>query len=345
MKSALCMILPLLLQANFMMLVTATAYTRRGDTEYKIYTEAKPRGAARQTCAADGGHLVHVKTEALHNFLVEMINEDADADKDYWIGLSHARGGNEYKWSNGTSVDDCGYSNWAPGEPANVPPTGCVKLWSRYDFKWDDEICGAKYYFICQKDYFKSLNYAVIPLISGESNGCGRNTDCSSALGVESGVITDDQFSASSSSGQFVPSEARLNSDKAWRPDRDSMARSGVQASEWLQIDLLERMSITGIQTQGQMYFRLSYYVTSYKLLYSDNGTDFSWKTFQENGSDKEFEGNSDADGVKTNYIDPPIVTRFIRLMPDTWRRGIAFRLELLGCQLEGTFFFFFVLS
>ncbi|KAI8518010.1 biological adhesion [Branchiostoma belcheri] len=37
------------------------------------------------------------------------------------------------------------------------------------------------------------------------------------------------------------------------------------------------------------------------------------------------------ANGVKTNTIDPPIVTRFIRLMAVTWRRGIALRLELLG--------------
>ncbi|KAI8518009.1 phosphatidylethanolamine binding [Branchiostoma belcheri] len=143
---------------------------------------------------------------------------------------------------------------------------------------------------------------------------------------VESGVIRDDQFSASSSwgSSSWQPWEARLNSGSAWYPRQYS-------TSEWLQIDLLERMSITGIQTQGDPYYGASYYVTSFKLLYSDDGTDLNWNTFQENGSDKIFEGSSDGDGVKTNTIDPPIVTRFIRLMAVTWERGIAFRLELLG--------------
>ncbi|XP_078685993.1 uncharacterized protein LOC144918818 [Branchiostoma floridae x Branchiostoma belcheri] len=159
-------------------------------------------------------------------------------------------------------------------------------------------------------------------------------TDCRSALGVESGAIRNSQFSASSSvSDSWQPWEARLNSGSAWIPRY-------LSTSEWLQVDLLKRMSITGIQTQGQDdHWRYVYLVTSYKLLYSDDGTDLNWNTFQENGSDKIFEGNIesiDADRVKTNYIDPPIVTRFIRLMPVTWSRwGIGLRLELLGCELE----------
>ncbi|XP_078685481.1 uncharacterized protein LOC144918500 [Branchiostoma floridae x Branchiostoma belcheri] len=156
-------------------------------------------------------------------------------------------------------------------------------------------------------------------------------TDCRSALGVESGVTTDDQFSASSSSGSlWQPWEARLNSNRAWIP-------RSYSTNEWLQVDMLERTSITGIQTQGHLYFQIgrSYYVTSYKLMYSDDGS--NWNIFQENGSDKVFQGNRDANGVKTNTIDPPIVTRFIRLMPVTWQMAIAFRLELLGCELEST--------
>ncbi|XP_019634973.1 PREDICTED: E-selectin-like [Branchiostoma belcheri] len=137
------------------------ASTQRGDTQYKIHTEAKTRDAAKQTCAADGGHLVDIKTEALHNFLVEMINVNAGGGTDYWIGLSDDEGGNDFTWSDGTPVDDCGYSNWAPGEPRNVPTTGCVQLWSDHDFKWDDDLCGQNKSFICQK---------------GDQGMCDRNT-------------------------------------------------------------------------------------------------------------------------------------------------------------------------
>ncbi|KAI8487990.1 carbohydrate binding [Branchiostoma belcheri] len=137
---------------KFICQIFPSAYARRGDTQYKIYTEAKTYYAAKQKCAADGGHLADIKTEALHNFLVEMINVDADAGRDYWIGLSDVKRGIDFKWSDGTPVADCGYSNWAPGEPAKVPTTGCVQLWARHDFKWDDDLC------------------------PGEQSVCGRNT-------------------------------------------------------------------------------------------------------------------------------------------------------------------------
>ncbi|KAI8490500.1 carbohydrate binding [Branchiostoma belcheri] len=137
---------------KFICQIFPSAYARRGDTQYKIYTEAKTYYAAKQTCAADGGHLADIKTEALHNFLVEMINVDADAGRDYWIDISDVKRGIDFKWSDGTPVADCGYSNWAPGEPAKVPTTGCVQLWARHDFKWDDDLC------------------------PGEQSVCGRNT-------------------------------------------------------------------------------------------------------------------------------------------------------------------------
>ncbi|XP_066287775.1 uncharacterized protein [Branchiostoma lanceolatum] len=156
--------------------------------------------------------------------------------------------------------------------------------------------------------------------------------ECSSPLGMESGDIEDSQLSASSShKNGWSPQEARLNHDRAWRPSKDS-------TSEWLQIDLLERKAITGIQTQGDETFRPYYmYVTSFKLVHSDDGT--NWNTYQQNGSDKIFEVDTkgEEDEVKTNHIDPPIVTRFIRLMAVSWREGIAIRLELLGCELQPT--------
>ncbi|XP_078683263.1 uncharacterized protein LOC144917279 [Branchiostoma floridae x Branchiostoma belcheri] len=158
-------------------------------------------------------------------------------------------------------------------------------------------------------------------------------TECSSPLGMISGHIREDQLSASSEYGSsWGPNEARLDNNRAWYP-------SSYTQSEWLQIDLINRTSITGIQTQGDvrrgLFSSTHYYVTLFKLFYSDDGA--TWNTFRENSVEKIFTGNSDGDGVMENSINPPIRSRFIRLMAVAWRRGIAFRLELLGCELEET--------
>ncbi|XP_078601163.1 uncharacterized protein LOC144876110 [Branchiostoma floridae x Branchiostoma japonicum] len=156
-------------------------------------------------------------------------------------------------------------------------------------------------------------------------------TECSSALGMDSGAIADNQLSESSSySSNWRAKEARLNKNRAWFPNTNSR-------TEWLQIDLLEKKVISGIQTQGYQWrsWSTSYYVKSFKLSHSDDET--IWNIFQENGSDKIFVGNSNANGVKANDIDPPIRARFIRLMAETWQAGIAVRLELLGCEIQAT--------
>jgi len=45
------------------------------------------------------------------------------------------------------------------------------------------------------------------------------------------------------------------------------------------------------------------------------------------------------------NIIDPPIIARFIKIHPKTWRSSIALRLELYGCKEgENCFYFSFIL-
>lgn len=48
------------------------------------------------------------------------------------------------------------------------------------------------------------------------------------------------------------------------------------------------------------------------------------------------FEGNSDGTQVKDNHIDPPIIARYIRLHPTKFYNRPTFRIELLGCEVEG---------
>lgn len=46
------------------------------------------------------------------------------------------------------------------------------------------------------------------------------------------------------------------------------------------------------------------------------------------------FQGNSNSvDIVRNNFI-PPIVARYVRIIPQTWNQRIALKLELMGCRI-----------
>lgn len=65
-----------------------------------------------------------------------------------------------------------------------------------------------------------------------------------------------------------------LTGGGGWAPQR-------TDRSQWLQVDLRDRMDVTGVATQGR--YGSSDWVTSYMLLFSDMGK--SWKQYrQEDG-------------------------------------------------------------
>ncbi|KAI8495355.1 hypothetical protein Bbelb_268100 [Branchiostoma belcheri] len=126
-------------------------YTLRGDTSYKVFTEAMSYHRAEMTCEADGGHLVDIKTQSLHNFILDMVRQ-ANRYQDYWIGLNDKRTPNVWTWSDGSPLSGCGFSMWAPGEPNNGGGQGqdCGQLWAAVGLRWDDDFCYVQKRFICQ---------------------------------------------------------------------------------------------------------------------------------------------------------------------------------------------------
>lgn len=89
---------------------------------------------------------------------------------------------------------------------------------------------------------------------------------------MESGAISNGQMSVSSQYNVHTgASRARLN------------LREGVggwltlirDANQWLQVDLGNLTTVTGVATQGR--FDLGHWVTSYSLQYSDDGDNFQY--------------------------------------------------------------------
>ncbi|XP_058247696.1 neuropilin-2b isoform X2 [Hemibagrus wyckioides] len=156
------------------------------------------------------------------------------------------------------------------------------------------------------------------------------NFHCSSPFGMESGRITDDQITASSSfsDGLWSPRQARLNYDNnAWTPSEDSN-------KEYIQVDLHFLKVLAGIATQGAISKEThkSYYVTSFKLEVSTNGED--WMVYRHGKNHKIFHANTDPSEVVLNRIPQPVLARFVRIRPQAWKNGIALRFELYGCQI-----------
>ncbi|XP_045912774.1 neuropilin-2a isoform X2 [Micropterus dolomieu] len=153
---------------------------------------------------------------------------------------------------------------------------------------------------------------------------------CSMALGMESGKISDDQIAASTSfyDNRWLPRQARLNNDdNAWTPSEDSNR-------EYIQVDLHFLKVLTGISTQGAISkeTQKSYYVTTFKLEVSTNGED--WMVYRHGKNHKIFHANTDPAEVVLNRVPQPVLARFVRIRPQTWRNGIALRFELYGCQI-----------
>lgn len=153
---------------------------------------------------------------------------------------------------------------------------------------------------------------------------------CDASLGMESGRITDEQITASSSysDGRWTPQQARLNGIiNGWTPNEDTNR-------EYIQVDLRFLKVLTGIATQGAVSrdTKMPYYVTKYKVEVSTNGED--WMTYRHGKNHRIFSGNADATKVVLNKISQLLLARYVRIRPQAWHNGISLRFELYGCQI-----------
>ncbi|XP_067881637.1 discoidin, CUB and LCCL domain-containing protein 1 isoform X4 [Heterodontus francisci] len=164
-----------------------------------------------------------------------------------------------------------------------------------------------------------------------DTNGCNR------PLGMELGLIAEDQINATSSwqwtdeNGQIVswsPNKARLNV-----PGPGWAAADDDDSQQWLEIDLGERKYLTGIITTGSTLPRFLFYVETYKVSFSKDGQ--KWKVYKESNNNVEriFEGNTDYCQLTRNNFIPAVLARYIRVIPQSWNQRIAIKVELIGCQ------------
>uniref|UniRef100_A0A665W0C8 Retinoschisin 1 n=1 Tax=Echeneis naucrates TaxID=173247 RepID=A0A665W0C8_ECHNA len=157
------------------------------------------------------------------------------------------------------------------------------------------------------------------------------------ALGFESGSVTSDQISCSNQDqysgwySSWIPNKARLNNQGfgcAW------LSKFNDQY-QWIQIDLKEEGVVSGILTQGRC--DADEWITKYSVQYRTVET-LNWIYYKDQtGNNRVFYGNSDRSSTVQNLLRPPIVARYIRLLPLGWHTRIAMRMELLMCMNKCT--------
>ncbi|KAM6462283.1 discoidin, CUB and LCCL domain-containing protein 1 isoform 2-T2 [Liasis olivaceus] len=162
------------------------------------------------------------------------------------------------------------------------------------------------------------------------SNGCDK------ALNLGGGDALDVRVTASSSWDEIseVGELVEWSPEKAWlKVPGPSWAANQSNHRQWLEIDLREKTRITGIRTTGSTVLHFNYYVKTFVVNYKNNNS--KWKTYKGilSNEEKVFKANSNhGDVVRNNFI-PPIVARFVRIIPQTWHKRIALKVELIGCR------------
>ncbi|XP_067417549.1 discoidin domain-containing receptor 2-like isoform X2 [Emydura macquarii macquarii] len=155
---------------------------------------------------------------------------------------------------------------------------------------------------------------------------------CRYPLGMHEGTIRDEDITASSqwydSTGPQYARLQREEGDGAWCP-AGLLQPEDVQ---FLQIDLHKLFFITLIGTQGR-HARATgkEFARAYRIDYSRNGE--RWISWKDRQGRQVIQGNIDTYDVVLKDLRPPIIARYIRVIPVTeLPMTVCMRVELYGC-------------
>ncbi|XP_010213820.1 PREDICTED: discoidin domain-containing receptor 2-like isoform X1 [Tinamus guttatus] len=155
---------------------------------------------------------------------------------------------------------------------------------------------------------------------------------CRYPLGMQEGTIRDEDITASSqwydSTGPQYARLQREEGDGAWCP-AGLLQPEDVQ---FLQMDLHKLFFITLIGTQGR-HARATgkEFARAYRIDYSRNGE--RWISWKDRQGRQVIQGNINTYDVVLKDLRPPIIARFIRVIPVTeLPMTVCMRVELYGC-------------
>ncbi|KAJ6655250.1 hypothetical protein lerEdw1_005594 [Lerista edwardsae] len=159
---------------------------------------------------------------------------------------------------------------------------------------------------------------------------------CNQSLNLD-GDVSNGQITASSfwDENNEIGKVVKWSPDKAWLSVQGpSWAANQSNHRQWLEIDLGERKRITGIRTTGSTMLNFNFYVKTFIVNYRNNS---KWRTYKgviSSDEKKIFKANSNQGDIVRNNFIPPIVARYVRVIPQSWHKRIALKVELIGCRI-----------
>ena len=81
------------------------------------------------------------------------------------------------------------------------------------------------------------------------------------------------------------------------------------------------------------------FWVTSYKLQYSNVIEFTTWSKILDNNVELVFDGNRNRNSKVLNFLPKPIIARYVRLLPVSSHTSVMLRWEVFGCKQFGTIF------
>ena len=112
----------------------------------------------------------------------------------------------------------------------------------------------------------------------------------------------------------------RLGSKTGW-------AAAANDNGQWVQSDTGFEQSILGVVTQGR--HDAEAWVTSFKVAVSKDGKSWTWV-----GCGRVFDGNIDRGTQLQSLFYEPVLARYVRIYPETWKGSIGMRVGVIVCEL-----------
>ena len=114
--------------------------------EYMLCREAAHRETARQVCAALGGDLLMLESEAENIKINELVSDITQ--KPFWLDLDDLAKEGQWRWQNGAALD---YSGWDSSQPDSYGGNeDCAAANWGGTQRWHDVGCRAKFPFVCE---------------------------------------------------------------------------------------------------------------------------------------------------------------------------------------------------
>ncbi|KAK7895450.1 hypothetical protein WMY93_020775 [Mugilogobius chulae] len=159
-------------------------------------------------------------------------------------------------------------------------------------------------------------------------------------LGLESHRVDDDQLLASSQSHHgFAAQRGRLNMQGS-ESEEDmyggAWCAEAEEKNHWFEVDARREVEFTGVITQGRNSEQHEDFVSSYFVAFSNDSRD--WTVLHDGYAEWLFYGNVDKDTPVMSQFTPPVVARYIRILPQSWNGSLCLRAEILACQLPSSY-------